>query len=78
MLKRAYRWRRHLLIAAAAFPLLQTTSCLDPASLSIQAGSSLAHSQAQGVISSFAGSILQVILTSFAGSGIIRAFLGGS
>lgn len=68
------RWRKKLLFAAAALPMLQATGTCDPFSINSLIVQQLATSTL-GVVS---GSIQQVLLQSFPSADVLQILLGGN
>jgi hypothetical protein len=77
-IRRLYRARKMLLLAAASLPLVQTGGCADPISLAASLTSAVGGQIAQGVIIAAISTFAQLLLQAFPGSDFLRAILGGN
>lgn len=72
--RRLNGWRKRIVLAAAALPLLQATGTCDPFALN----STLAGQFASATLGVFIGAVQQVLLQNFPSADVLQILLGGN
>ena len=75
---RLYRWRKKIMLLAAALPLLQATGTCDPFALNGFIASEFSQNLAFGVFGSVVRGVQTTLLTFFPAADLLQLLLGGN
>lgn len=75
---RLYRWRKKIMMLAAALPLLQATGTCDPFALNGFIASEYNQNLAFGVFGSVVRGVQTTLLTYFPSADLLQILLGGN